>query len=1309
MWENSRHLLLFCVVCGAVGSYLLSVYVLLFAFVACVCIVVNDSKLSGQAVTAIKNFTFPVPCWIKSTITFLMNSYHLSKPLETESGSRRSSPYSPNVSVHRRPSCRTGRFTCLDENTDYANRRNGIGLCSPSPFSNNYSNSYHGFRRHSGFNDSENSSKIEEFSTPQTSPWTRRQNYSGNEFNNVRRVQTVAGPLLATSGLTKRKSNDFGLYVDANSPGLASRIVQYREEGASTSDGVWTHQPQYNSPGQFPMVQLSHSSSSLPVLSPLSSQKASRRSVRVKIAPPDPLGSRLYPLSTKSNASLSSTMQTDQSMKSVLETLKEISRKRIHSQLEDNDDDAAKRQKRCGPPDVLGTQTDDNDGDGENLAKRLREESPRQQELSPPIRPAKRIRNNEILSSLSSSRKLLQGGIKRKTHSLDWSRCSTPVLGKQQKTVNEDILSSPSLGPLGTQRSTSGAQTLLADDGKKASHPSNSGKNIKTPLENERRNVNSLSSGNLSNSVKESQKNSLKTSVVPATKISSPVDDTPWQKDSPFVSVSSPDDIIDDVSALEEKREEDRRSRLMAMMTVISGGEPPVKSAVNPGNAGAGTDASSVFSLGGSFTLPPVSNAHLLGVSAEKPLLVSSPSGWSATATCSTASTVASVAPISTPSTEPLVNKSVAENTSSPGLLSKVSTSSAMFAFGNTTTPLANTSVASNNDIQNAPVTSSNQLPVAPVFGSSPASVTSQSSTPVSSPMVFGSAPLLFGSKVPVNTENPLSSNSQNQPAVSSTVLTTSENISFGNTRQVSFGVAPPSTTSTVTSPVTSSSVFQLRPAASGIGQDNSVSSSSIGFSSATPVIAAATSPSQTNVSKALPFGNVEKSAQNSNITVTSGTSLFGMPANPSATSTSPPTSSFVFGSSGTSAPATGSQIKPGLFSFGNTAVSTPSTLTASNSNTKSIFGSASGSFGQAVETSGTNSAAPNQSSNAQIAGNKIGGFAFDLASEKTPVGTTPSTTTTNVFGNPSSLPISSESKPFTFGSGKPIENPFALNTSRTDTSGKVSQAQPSANPFGTPTSLQKPSEIEKPKENPFSFGGSSTASPGFSAPQTGFSSQPAATSTANNGLSFSSTRGFSQSQPGGGGFSLQTAATPTATFGSPATTSVAANSAFSFASSVSNPAPQSSLFAFGNNSGTSDPQPGGIFPFGGGGTSNNSSGGSGASTGGLFGQQTAPTGPIQPQAVQTPAAAAAPTPASGFQFGASSASQTQVSGAFSFGSTTNPTPAPAPAAAQAPAFSAGGSFQMNAGGFGSGPAMFSIGSGSTAPRARSARARRTK
>jgi hypothetical protein len=72
------------------------------------------------------------------------------------------------------------------------------------------------------------------------------------------------------------------IFGDACSPGFSTRVAHY----ASENSKILTHQKQYSGLGQFPLVQLDHAASRLPILSSRRGQTSVRSPVTIKIAPP---------------------------------------------------------------------------------------------------------------------------------------------------------------------------------------------------------------------------------------------------------------------------------------------------------------------------------------------------------------------------------------------------------------------------------------------------------------------------------------------------------------------------------------------------------------------------------------------------------------------------------------------------------------------------------------------------------------------------------------------------------------------------------------------------------------------------------------------------------------------------------------------------------------------------------------------------------------------------------------------------------------------------------------------------------------
>ncbi|XP_075213467.1 uncharacterized protein LOC142319738 isoform X2 [Lycorma delicatula] len=273
--------------------------------------------------------------------------------------------------------------------------------------------------------------EVEESCSPS---WCDQKTDSFSSKSVTRNVQSVAGPLLVSTRFNTNLNAE--LTADVSSMGFSSRVAQK----GNARDGV-THQTKYSGIGVFPLVQL-NSRSPKHSFSPRNSTAASK-AVRVRIAPPDN-----SPFGGLENTVLNGSGDGD-SMKSVLQVLKEMSRKRIHSQVEEEEDDKVKRQKK----ENYDENTPKTYLDGGVQNKRGRDDSPRSiEEVKRQRRQTNTTGSNEIMSSLSSSLTVkpphLMTGTKRKAHVVDWSRSTTPVSGKILKVnVSPPNRISPKISP----------------------------------------------------------------------------------------------------------------------------------------------------------------------------------------------------------------------------------------------------------------------------------------------------------------------------------------------------------------------------------------------------------------------------------------------------------------------------------------------------------------------------------------------------------------------------------------------------------------------------------------------------------------------------------------------------------------------------------------------------------------------------------------------------------------------------------------------------------------------------------------------
>lgn len=264
-------------------------------------------------------------------------------------------------------------------------------------------------------------SRDETFFSPEGSPWgTSISPKMRSKAAGVKTVQTVAGPLLAST----RYNIDTKVYTDVTSPGLTTRLSKY----ASEINNKLLQQPQYGM-GHFPKVNLN------PTPTPLINTKTAkmRMPVTVRIAQPEAISNLS---SSERRKILSKTCHSDSQISSpnVVQALREISLKR-HASREDVTADLVKKQR------TDGIYSDELENLEEMTQKRARDESSKSdEELSPShssSRPLKRTKGqscNDILNSFSSSVHVFSG-VKRKA--TDISRSSTPDFEKHFKSLEK--------------------------------------------------------------------------------------------------------------------------------------------------------------------------------------------------------------------------------------------------------------------------------------------------------------------------------------------------------------------------------------------------------------------------------------------------------------------------------------------------------------------------------------------------------------------------------------------------------------------------------------------------------------------------------------------------------------------------------------------------------------------------------------------------------------------------------------------------------------------------------------------------------
>ncbi|KAK9870698.1 hypothetical protein WA026_008270 [Henosepilachna vigintioctopunctata] len=186
------------------------------------------------------------------------------------------------------------------------------------------------------------SRKVSPLITPRRFLGPRRYALSSNgTLSKLKTINDPPGPLLTATSYNVNVST----YIDSKSPGYTARLIQYNEE--SSRNQQLTHQEKYGSPGLFPIVHLFKKD--VPIITPKPKQTT------VRIGTPDLKGqysqehSRLLLegiVRTNSVIKENSRSGNDVSTRSVLDALKEISRKRIHATEEYERDDSNKKLRR---------------------------------------------------------------------------------------------------------------------------------------------------------------------------------------------------------------------------------------------------------------------------------------------------------------------------------------------------------------------------------------------------------------------------------------------------------------------------------------------------------------------------------------------------------------------------------------------------------------------------------------------------------------------------------------------------------------------------------------------------------------------------------------------------------------------------------------------------------------------------------------------------------------------------------------------------------------------------------------------------
>ncbi|XP_059469112.1 nuclear pore complex protein DDB_G0274915 [Neocloeon triangulifer] len=207
----------------------------------------------------------------------------------------------------------------------------------------------------------------------------------------VRTVQSSPGPALSS---TRFRSNlDFSLNAEVNSPGFANRIVSYHHQESPSQDNPSSPRPQI---GEFQNIKLNQEATPVRRVN-LSSQVGLPLIITSPMAPPNIYNQCLPPEDKPSSM---------EPAPSVLEALKEISRKRISS--EDNRPQAGmKRYKNdlinaaAEFPAIIKETVS---SPSRVISKRSREVVDVSPETNQPTKQAKFSKCNEIEASLSSTK-----------------------------------------------------------------------------------------------------------------------------------------------------------------------------------------------------------------------------------------------------------------------------------------------------------------------------------------------------------------------------------------------------------------------------------------------------------------------------------------------------------------------------------------------------------------------------------------------------------------------------------------------------------------------------------------------------------------------------------------------------------------------------------------------------------------------------------------------------------------------------------------------------------------------------------------
>ncbi|XP_076270954.1 uncharacterized protein LOC143202877 [Rhynchophorus ferrugineus] len=322
------------------------------------------------------------------------------------------------------------------------------------------------------------------YSPPKKNLNTRR--YSLSEISsstsklNMGNKSQWPGPLLASLNY----KDNISMYEETRSSGLVERVVSYNKEAERLPEP--THQEKYNSPGLFPIVHLFKRKP--PIL------EQSSNKVKISLSNSGSLSHLPIPSKTfdearsfKNKHNLLSNNQTanESSTKSVLDALKEISRKRIHSNEDfDNGNEESGKRIRTELP-----------NGSVSHSKRGRENSPNvTQEVSPKQTQKKLCVYDEYAASKSSTdfsflKNMEPKQAKRKTI----STCTDSFKEPKRKLISVETQTVPS-----TEKDTNGITSKQEDSDAALKKDDNSVKVFRdTPLDKIRKTRLTALMGNL--------------------------------------------------------------------------------------------------------------------------------------------------------------------------------------------------------------------------------------------------------------------------------------------------------------------------------------------------------------------------------------------------------------------------------------------------------------------------------------------------------------------------------------------------------------------------------------------------------------------------------------------------------------------------------------------------------------------------------------------------------------------------------------------------------------------------------------------